>query len=140
LVLHFVYRCVCLSGCIINAIEPGKLAVKFGFKTFVKESANYPGHDMEIAVQVASLKTVFTNRIVEEVMAYFGAFAEINSAILSARSRVAAVAAEAAKKTEASPKMKLDILVSNPKVVVPQSSFVPDHFLVCVPSLLLILC
>lgn len=87
---------------------------------------------MDIAVKVASLKTVFTNRIVEEIIAYFGAFAEINAAILSATTQVAAAAAEAAKKTqEAAPKMKLDILVSNPIVVVPQNSFTKDHYIVC---------
>lgn len=138
MILHGRTYCLQVSlhySVLLTSADPEKLAVKFGFKTFITESKNYPGHDMDIAVQVASLKTIFTNRIVEEIVAYFGAFAEINAAILSATSHVAAAAAAAAseaaqKKTQASPKMKLDILVSNPIVVVPQNSFTDDHFIV----------
>jgi hypothetical protein len=84
---------------------------------------------MDIRARVASVKAVFTNRIMEELVAYFSAFAEIHSVILSATSQVAAFTLEAAKENSTT-KMNLDVVVSNPMVVVPRSSFDKDNFLV----------
>lgn len=110
-------------------LVPGDLAVQLKLHTFNKESVDYPGYDLDIGVKVASLKTVFTNRIVEEVVVYFSAFADIQAAILSATSQVAALTMEVATETTGL-KKKLDISVSNPMIIVPRNSYIKDHYLV----------
>jgi len=106
---------------------PDQVAVSLKLSTYLRENTNYPGYDLAIGVGVASLKTVFTNRIVQELIAYFSAFAEIQSVILSATTQVTSVAVEAAKEKPTS-KAKLDILVSNPLIIVPKNSFDADHY------------
>jgi hypothetical protein len=94
---------------------------------------------MEIGVKMGSVKITFTNRyfqredslltwlrIMKEIATYFGAFSKMQDVLVAATSQLAAATAERAKDFYAT-KMKFDVDITNPLVIVPLGTDYEDH-------------
>eukprot|EP01127_Copromyxa_protea_P021271 TRINITY_DN7272_c0_g1_i1.p1 TRINITY_DN7272_c0_g1~~TRINITY_DN7272_c0_g1_i1.p1 ORF type:complete len:3025 (-),score=744.59 TRINITY_DN7272_c0_g1_i1:27-7853(-) len=111
-----------------------EMAVAFTYSTFNPQSPKYPGYDMQIGIKMASIKVVFVNRFVQEIITYFGTFAKIQEIIAGPAQRMQQAALDSVKETatatsETPVKLSLDINVGNPLVIVPVISTEKDKYL-----------
>lgn len=115
-------------------------AVRLVYKTFNATVPSYPGYDMRVALKMASVHFVYTNRycfalyrltenrLIEEISTYFSAFSKIREIISFAATKVVSATSEIVKES-ASSKLSLSVDVKTPVIKIPILSGDKENFL-----------
>jgi len=103
-------------------------AVSLTCETFDKDATNFPGYETSVKLEMAAVEFVYTNRLIEEVIAYFQAFSRIRELISYAANQVVQAATDLVKETATSI-LHLEVDVDSPVIRVPISSQNSEHYL-----------
>eukprot|EP01126_Amoeba_proteus_P024051 TRINITY_DN2416_c0_g2_i3.p1 TRINITY_DN2416_c0_g2~~TRINITY_DN2416_c0_g2_i3.p1 ORF type:complete len:1216 (-),score=264.47 TRINITY_DN2416_c0_g2_i3:36-3185(-) len=93
-------------------------AVELRYQSFNPLSKSYPGFDSEIMIKMASVCFVYRHRIVEELIAYFGAFSKIREVISYTARRVANATVDIVKENSHT-KVNLMLDIKTPVILIP---------------------
>ena len=97
------------------SIEGGELA-DFALETFDAHDAQYPGFDTSIWLRCGALKVALVSEPISEVLAFFSKFARMKAVYDAASS---AASAQASQLQASQSKVKYDLLVKSPIVLLP---------------------
>eukprot|EP01126_Amoeba_proteus_P005287 TRINITY_DN11751_c0_g1_i1.p1 TRINITY_DN11751_c0_g1~~TRINITY_DN11751_c0_g1_i1.p1 ORF type:complete len:519 (+),score=101.80 TRINITY_DN11751_c0_g1_i1:150-1706(+) len=98
------------------------------FNTYDPLSTTYPGYDTNLHLTIPSITYVFTNKIVQELITYFGAFSDIQE-VLSLHTNMILKARKEKAEQKSTEKLNLSINVDNPVIIIPRCSTVYQNHL-----------
>ncbi|KAI3625696.1 hypothetical protein CBS9595_001057 [Malassezia furfur] len=104
------------------SIEGGELA-DFALETFDPNDAQYPGYDTSVWLRCGALKVAVVNDLIHELLAFFSKFARMKAVYDAASS---AASAQASQLQASEGKVKYDLLVKSPIVLLPRDVSSPD--------------
>jgi hypothetical protein len=108
----------------------GDKILHFQFSKFNRASPTYPGYDLSLLAQMSSLQVNFVNASIQELVVYFGAFDKMRKAIELTTAYYYNASIDAVRQAaEAATKVRLQVTIQNPTIVVPQSSTNSRHIL-----------
>ena len=106
------------------SIEGGELA-DFALETFDPNDSQYPGYDTSVWLRCGALKVALVNEPIHELLAFFSKFARMKAVYDAASS---AASAQASQLQASESKVKYDLLVKSPIVLLPRDVSLPDMF------------
>ncbi|WFD42049.1 Vacuolar protein sorting-associated protein 13 [Malassezia psittaci] len=107
------------------SIEGGELA-DFAVETFDHRDPKYPGYDTSLWLRCGALKVALVTEPIQELLGFFSKFAQMKAVYDAASS---AASAQASQLQASKSKVKYDLLVESPIVVLPRNAAKPEQLI-----------